>query len=226
MRSMRLAATLVTLASPLMAQTKQQAKEMDPTHKVAGGISAPGWMGRVDDKDARRAMTINDVKFVVMGTGYHVTAGPAAIYWNPKDVARGNYTVQATFTQTRAPMHPEAYGLFVGGAHLQDSTQSYLYFLTRGDGKYLINHRAGSAVHKIVEWTASGALHPQDAAGKATNELAIRVTTDSVQFLANGTPVKAFSRAEMHGMLPDGQAGLRVNHNLDVHVGGFAVTSR
>jgi hypothetical protein len=35
--------------------------------------------------------------------------------------------------------------------------------------------------------------------------------------------VKGFSKAEMHGFAADGQTGIRVNHNLDVHVDKFQV---
>ncbi|MFL5612764.1 MAG: hypothetical protein ACJ796_03800 [Gemmatimonadaceae bacterium] len=214
---------LVVTASPVFAQAAQQGKDNDPTHKVAGGISAAGWMGRLDPQAERRGMKIEDAKFSAMGSGYHITSGPAAIYWNPKDAVKGNYTVSASFTQTKAPMHPEAYGLFIGGTNLSDSTQSYVYFETRGDGKYLINHRAGNDVHKIVDWTDTDATNKADAAGKATNELAIRVTSDSVDFLANGKLVKGFTKAEMHNFAADGQTGIRVNHNLDVHVDKFQV---
>jgi len=223
MRKTILTLAMVATASPLMAQAAQQAKDNDPTHKVAGGISAAGWQGRLDPQAERRGMKLDDAKFVAMGSGYHVTSGPAAIYWNPKDAAKGNFTVSASFTQTKAPMHPEAYGLFVGGQNLTDSSQSYLYFETRGDGKYLVNHRAGNEVHKIVDWTDTDATNKADANGKATNELAIRVSADSVDFLANGKLVKALSKAEMHNFVSDGQTGIRVNHNLDVHVDKFQV---
>lgn len=223
MRRLVLSAALVACASPLWAQAAQQGKDNDPTHKVAGGVTVPGWTGRIDPQAERRGMKIDDAKFAPMGSGIHVTSGPAAIYWNPKDVASGDYTVSATFIQEKKPMHPEAYGLFVGGQNLQDSTQSYVYFETRGDGKYLINHRAGNAVHKIVDWMDTEATNKEDASGKATNALAIRVTKDSVDFLANGKLVKGFSKAEMHNFAADGQTGIRVNHNLDVHVANFEV---
>ena len=223
MRKTILAVALVAFASPVWAQAAQQAKENDPTHKVAGGISVAGWKGRIDPQAERRGMKLDDAKFAAMDGGLHITSGPAAIYWNPKDAARGNYTVSASFTQTKAPMHPEAYGLFIGGSNLNDSTQSYVYFETRGDGKYLINHRAGNDVHKIVDWTETDATNKQDTAGKATNELAIRVTADSVDFMANGKLVKGFSKAEMHGFAAEGQTGIRVNHNLDVQVEKFQV---
>jgi hypothetical protein len=223
MRKTILTMALVATASPLLAQAAQQAKENDPTHKVAGGIGVAGWMGRIDPNAERRGMSIGDAKFAAMGSGYHITSGPAAIYWNAKDAVKGNYTVSASFTQTKAPMHPEAYGLFVGGQNLSEPTQSYLYFETRGDGKYLIVHRAGDETHKIVDWTDTDATAKADAAGKATNDLAIRVTADSVDFLANGKLVKGLSKAEMHNFASDGQAGIRVNHNLDVHVDKFQI---
>ena len=218
MRKTILTMALVVSASPLLAQAAQQAKDNDPTHKVAGGIGVAGWMGRIDPGAERRGMSIGDAKFVSMGGGYHITSGPAAIYWNPKNVTAGPFTASTTLTQTKAPMHPEAYGLFIGGQNLTDSTQSYVYFETRGDGKYLIVHRAGNDLHKIVDWTDTDATNKADAAGKATNDLAIRVSADSVNFLANGKLVKGFSKAEMHGFAADGQTGVRVNHNLDVHV--------
>ena len=224
MRRIMVAAALVTLSSPLAAQATQQAKENDPTRKVAGGIGVAGWHGRLDDNAVKRGMSINDAKFVAAGTNsYHVTSGPAAIYYAPKFDVKGAYTARASFTQVKAPTYPEAYGLFIGGHDLDGPSQSYLYFLTRGDGKILINHRAGAEVHKLVDWTDSEATKKQDESGKVTNELAIRVTSDSVQFLANGIPVKAFAKAEMHGFNTDGQAGVRVNHNLEVHVANFEV---
>lgn len=225
MRRLLTTVALVAIASPLAAQgVKPQARDNDPTHKVSGGTLPAGWSVRVDDKDASRGMTANDLKFITMGPGLHVTTGPAAIFYNPADEATGNYTVHATFTQEKKPMHPEAYGVFVGGANLPDNTQQYLYFIVRGTGEYMINHRAGTAVHKIVPWTASPAVHQQDADGKATNTVAIRVSTDSVHFLVNGEQVKAFSKAQMHGFHMGGQTGFRVNHNLDVHVADFGVT--
>lgn len=223
MRKTLLVTALVAFASPAFAQATQRAKEADPTNKVAGGVTVPGWKGRIDPQAAAQGMKLADAKFAPMGKDIHITSGPAAIYYNPKDAVKGDYTVTASFSQTKAPSHPEAYGLFVGGANLEDPTQSYVYFLTRGDGKYLINHRAGADIHKIVDWTDTDATVKQDAAGKATNVLSIRATKDSVTFLANGKPVRTFSKAEMHGFSAEGQTGIRVNHNLDVHVAGFQV---
>jgi hypothetical protein len=221
MRRTVMALGMIVAASPLLAQARQQAVS-DPTRKVAGGNVPAGWEIRLDDKDTGR-YTTNDTKFVAMGPGYHVTSGPAALYYNPKDAQpNAPYVVSATFTQTKAPTHPEAYGVFIGGQNLPESSeQTYVYFLVRGNGQYLINHRAGTEVHKIVNWTPSAAVKQQDEAGKATNEVAIAVGADSVRFLVNGQAVHAISRQEITDV--SGDVGLRVNHNLDVHVANFGV---
>jgi hypothetical protein len=202
----------------------------DPDKVVAGGgISAAGWMGRVDPQAAAAGRTINEAKFVTMGTGFHVTAGPAAIYWNPATTASGNYTATATFSQGKPSAHPEGYGLLLAGHNLDQPTESYVYFLVRQDGKFLINHRADDkTVHKLVDWTANPAVHALDASGKAVNTLSVVVGSTTVSFRVNGTEVQSLPRATLDSggdhSGSTGIVGLRVNHNLDVHVSDFGVT--
>jgi hypothetical protein len=222
------AAALAVAAAPLAAQTAAPTatpaaavRQADPDKNAAGGVQVPGWKARFDRAEAKP----EQVSFTRMGKGYHVTAGPAAVYYDAKSTARGNYTVSGSFTQTKAPTHPEAYGLFAGGQNLTGAAPSYIYFVVRGDGKYLVKHRANATeVHTLVDWTASPALKAAGPDGKATNALQIRVAADSVRFVANGTPVAAVSRKEAGTMA--GVAGVRVNHNLDVHVDGFAVAKQ
>ena len=101
--------------------------------------------------------------------------------------------------------------------------------MVRQDGKYLINHRADdSTVHKIVDWTAHDAVKAMDANGKATNKLEIVVGATDLSFRVNGTEVKSLPRSTIDAggahSGTKGIAGIRVNHNLDVHIDGFAVT--
>jgi len=220
----------ITVAALALSAGALKAQGADPDKLVAnGGVSVPGWTGRIDPQAAKNGRKITDDKVVAMGPGFHVTSGPAAIYWNPANTASGNYTVSASFSQTKAAAHPEAYGIFLGGRDLESSNQSYLYFLVRQDGKYLINHRANdSTVHKIVDWTANSAVKAIDADGKATNALSIAVMPDKLSFMVNGVEVTTLPRSQVDrtgaGSGTTGIAGVRVNHNLDVHVGGFAVT--
>jgi hypothetical protein len=200
----------------------------DTDKKVAGGGDlAPGWQMRVDP----RAGGATPPKFVVMGNGLHATSGSRAIYWRPGDVGSGNYKVEATFTLTKRPAHAEAYGLILAGKDLTTDKQNYLYFTLGGNGTYLIKHRAGDAdslIHTIASWTPSDAIAKPDASGKSTDKLEVIVGPQKIQYLINGKEVHSMDRAKAVGptaMLAstDGIAGIRVSHNLDVHIDGFKV---
>jgi len=200
------AAALLLAASPLAARAQD-----------AGRPLPAGWHVLPD-----RPASAADVRFFVAGDGLHVTTGPAAVLWNPANAATGEFRARVTFAQTRAPQHPEAYGLVLGGKNLDGTPPAgpdYLYFLVRGDGKYMVRHRAANGdLHDVVNWTEHAAIARQDAAGKATNALVAEAGAFGVRFLVNGQKV-----AELPGIPTAGIVGLRVNHNLDVHVSDFAV---
>lgn len=201
------------------AQAAQQpaAHQHDPDKMVAGGGKFPaGWQARLDKADAK----IDTVKFVTMEPGFHVTTGPATILFNPAKTVKGEYQAKATFHQMKLSAHPEAYGLFVGGADLSGPNQRYTYFIIRQDGKYMLKRRTGADTKTLVDWTESPAVKKPDAQGRMTNSLAVVAGKETVRFLVNGTEVAAQPRSQVDA---DGIAGLRVNHNLDVHVEGFDV---
>jgi hypothetical protein len=195
------------------------AAQADPDRTVAGGGSfPPAWHVRTE----RNAPTAN-VKFSGMGDGYHVTVGPAAIYWRDADTASGNYHVVASITQTKNPAHPEAYGIIIGGRRLADSAQSYTYFIVRAvDGKFMIRRRPAytSPPTNVVDWTDSPAVVRADSTGKATNELSILVQGGKVGFMVNGKAVYSGDAANLDVA---GVVGYRVNHNLDVHLGPIGI---
>lgn len=206
-------------AAPLAAQ------DNDPTTKVTGEGLPAGWMVRFDPPRRGPMPTVSDVNFRAMGPGFHLTSGPAALYYRPADTQTGDFTVSATISQ-RASSNHEAYGLFIGGRDLQTPNQNYLYFVIHPkDGKFLINHRSSDArPTSVVPYTTHAAINTDDpASGAASNTLAIRVAGDTVHFLVNGQEVKALSRSEINGAATDGLVGLRLNHNLDVHIADFGV---
>jgi hypothetical protein len=204
-------------AIPLGAQ-QQQSADREPAVKVKSAGLPAGWMVRLDDKDRRASA--DDARFAIMGSGYHVTSGPAALYYSEMYRAAGSFTVRANLTQMAAPAHPEAYGIFVGGSDLATPQQQYFYFLIRGDGKYFFAHRAGSEVHQIIPWSEHDAVRKQDESGKQSNEIAIQLTADSVHLMVNSLRVRSLAKKNFS---TDGQTGLRVNHSLDVHVGTFEI---
>ena len=155
-----------------------------------------------------------------MGGGIHFKTGPAGIYYRAADAKTGAYEVRAAFSQMEPSAHPEAYGLFIGGANLAAATQKYTYFLVRQDGKFMISRRDGAKVTPVVPWTDNTAVKKTDASTKGTNVLSVVVAADKVRFLVNNTEVSSQPATGVDGA---GIAGLRVNHNLNVHVDGFGV---
>jgi len=214
--------TVFTLAVGAMIAPVMLAAQ-DATKAVAGGGDlAAGWQMRVDP----RAGSGTPPKFVAMGSGWHATSGSRAIYWRAGDVAKGNYKVDATFTLSKAPGHAEAYGIVFAGKDLTTPKQNYMYFTLGGNGTYLIKHRAGDAdseIHTIQDWTASDAITKADASGKSTDKLSVVVGPQKVQYMINGKEVYSMDRANIPGGA-DGIAGIRVSHNLDVHISHFKIT--
>jgi hypothetical protein len=186
--------------------------------KSTGGTGVPaGYVGRVDREGAK----IEDAKYAANGSRWEVSTGPAHILYSAKDSASGNYTATATFDQLEAPAHPEAFGLLVGGKNLDQPSQSYTYFVVRGTGEFLVKQRDGGQTKDVMAWKASDAVPKQDASGKATYRLAIRVAADSVRFLVNDKAVGAVKKG---AVATDGVAGIRINHNLHVATGPVTIT--
>jgi hypothetical protein len=207
---------LVLAATPLAAQGN--AADPDKAVKQAGAMP-DGWMGATD----RPGQKVADANFVQMGKGMHVTSGPAAVYWNTANVApKGPWSFGASFGQRVAPEHPEAYGLVWAADKLGTPEASYLYYIVRGDGKYMVRHRANATeIHDITPWTDSPALNKNDPTknGAATNVLEVRVAADSVRLMANGKQVTAYATKTLgYG---EGTYGFRINHNLNVHISDF-----
>ena len=217
--SLTTAALLAALTLPLAAQENGHSHSHDdPDHPAAGGGALPaGWSARADRGDASGA------SITQMGSGLHVTTGPAVILYRADKAGNGPFHTLATFTQTKPSAHPEGYGLFVGGKSLDGKDQQYTYFLIRQDGSYLIKRRQGENTSDVSKgWVPSPAVKKPDAGGKATNLLEVDHKSDpaKVRFLVNGQEVYA---TDAKAMQTDGDVGLRVNHNLDVHVEGFDV---
>jgi hypothetical protein len=210
------AAHILTLC---LLSTSLAAQSADSTRATPGGGALPaGWTARPDDKGDPK-----DVKFVVMEPGYHLTLGPATILYRKADRVEGPFHTLATIHQMKRWEHPEGYGLFFGGRDLEGPNQTYTYFLVRDDGTFNIKTRQGDKVTQVSEgWKRNPAIKKADAKGATSNLLEIDAKSDPqrISFKVNGK--------EVHGQPArsdnlKGIVGLRVNHNLDVHVQDFAV---
>lgn len=190
----------------------------DDTPTAEAGTLPSGYVLRLDRSNRDPAA------FRVASTeaGMSVKTGPSGILYRPEDlVPAGDYAVAARFTEISAPLgHREGVGLFIGGNDLAGPNQSYTYFLVRADGKYLIKRRAGSTTANVTNgWIASTDV-ARAGHGDVVNELRIQVAGDRVRFQCNGAQLAELptSDVDSHGI-----AGVRVNHNLDVQMTGFAI---
>lgn len=220
MRALLSTAVLTALSTALLvAPTALPAQETaDPDQAAAGGGSVPpGWTVRADKGDAKAA------KVATMGKGLHVTTGPAIILYRSDTQGSGSFHTLATFTQTKPSKHAEGYGLFVGGQSLDGAGQKYLYFLVRQDGSYLIKQREGEKTTDISKgWTPHASVKKPEGNAAVTNLLEVddKREPGTLLFMVNGQKVH---QADAKSLSLDGIVGVRVNHNLDVHIEGFDV---
>jgi hypothetical protein len=216
----------ISISALLMFAVVQVAQAQDPTNRVAGsGIQVRGWQGRTD----RNEQKISDVKFVQMGTGFHLTGGPHAILWDSDNKATGDYTVKARITKTpkSSSTHEESYGLFMGGTDLNGPKQNYLYCVVFGSGNVMVRHRDAGDTHTLLGKTANAAVSKMGERG-ATDEIAMWVRSGRVGCSVNGTEVFSAASSDMIGpgklVSTDGMFGIRASHNLDLHIEGPTVT--
>jgi hypothetical protein len=189
------------------------------------GAQAPkDWLLRADrsanaaDPDAPGA-----VRFSAQGSGFHAVTPQAAVFWNPANVATGNYTLKGTFTLVRPSNHTNYYGLVFGASGLEGPKQTYLYFTVAQDGTWLIKQRVGDVRTNDVARAAHAAVKTPDAKGTSTNLLEVRVTAGKIDYAVNGTVVHSTPRTGLTANT-DGIYGMRVNHQLEVRVDGLALS--
>ena len=208
--------------------------QSEASHAIKdGGISVPGWTGKIDPNAEKAGQTLKDAKLSQEGDALHVVTGPAVTYWNPANTATGNYTVKATFTEPKymnLNTHPHPYGIFIAGNDMGSADESDLYCEAYGNGNFIVrgfgpepfqmNGRRGeanAAVHK-----AAGPGEP------VTQEIALSVKDGGVSCAINGTVVASYDKAAVvaPGKLKstDGVYGIRSAHNTDVTVAGLSVT--
>jgi len=192
-----------------------------PAAAAAQDFERPdGWKVRFDHPGTTEAEL---EMFVSMPPGWHVTSGPAAIYWDPAWAASGRYRVEMEVYLFDPGQRREAFGVFIGGRDLEGDGQSYTYFLIRNGGEFMVKRRDGDQAPTIEPWTRHDAVRSYADRGddvSVRNLLTIEAGEDTLRYLVNGREVWRAPR----GTLPvDGTYGLRVNHGLNVHVSKLEV---
>lgn len=214
---------LVLSCSSVYAQNRP-----DPAIPQGQNLQVPeGWLVRTDhageDFIIGAHPDSSDIYFVNMTPGWHITTGPAAIFYHPANHTQGNYQVKASiYFFNPGERQREGYGVFIGGNNLDNENQEYIYFLLRNTGEYLIKKRQGSETTVIQNWTPNNAIVVYDnpEVSSIKNDFVINVSADSIQFELNG---KALARIPAAGHTTSGHFGLRINHSVNSHIANLAV---
>lgn len=210
-----------------------QAAEEKARSIEGGGIQVPGWEGQVDANAMRQGQSVKDDKLTRDGDTLHVMTGPAADFWNPKDTAKGDYTVSANFTEPKfmnLNTHPHPYGVFIGGNDMGTPQQSLLYCAAYGNGSFIVRG-FGPAPFQMGGHlpTDNAAVHKADKPGDPVEQtIALSVKGDTVSCAINGTVVASYPKSEVVGegklKSTDGVYGVRSAHNTEVMVKDLKVS--
>ena len=222
--TLALAAALVTLMpSAVHAQASETSRTVS-----GGGISVPGWTGKIDASEEAKGQTLNNAKLSKEGDALHVTTGPAVTYWNPANKASGDYTVKATFLEPKfmeLNSHPHSYGIFIGGNNMGTDTMSLVYCAAYGDGNAFVRG-FGPAVFNQLRSQPFPSVNKAAGVGQPVKqEIAWTVKGGKAECSINGAVIASFTKDQLvaPGKLTslDGVYGLRFTHNVEAIVTGF-----
>jgi hypothetical protein len=217
----------------ILADEGDSALAQDSSRAVeGGGISVPGWVGRIDPKEMAAGAKLENAKLAKDGEALHVTTGPAVVYWNPDNKATGDYTVKATFRESKYMSlndHPHPYGIFIAGNEMGSDQQTYLYCAAYGDGRFIVRGFGPAPFQMNGRGAANPAVHKAARSGEpVTQEIALSVKKDKVECAINGAVVAAYDKSAViaSGKLKstDGVYGIRFAHNTEAVVTGLAMT--
>jgi hypothetical protein len=234
MRMRGLHSSLWAVAALALAGTVTTAQAQgDAARKVAGGgISVPGWTGKIDPNEAQRGGSLSDAKLSKDGDALHVATGPATTFWNPANTASGEYTVKATFQEPKYMNlndHPHPYGVVIGGNDMGTGNETFLYCAAYGNGNFIVRGFGPAPFQMNGRGEANAAVHKAAGQGQpVTQEIALSVKKDKVECAINGTVVASYDKAALvtAGKLKstDGVYGIRFSHNTEGLVTGLTVT--
>lgn len=203
--------------------TNSYAQEVpDPENPTNANLEVPAkWEVRLDNPTDNLVISSKpdsgDIYFVNMIPGWHITTGPRAIFWHPGSTTNGDYRAETSIHLFDPEGRNEAFGLFFGGQNLKADNYSYIYFLIRNSGEYLVKKRMGDETQVIKNWSQAPSMnrYTEDTESSVNNSLAVEVESNTISFYVNGELVHSMAKADWQ---TDGIVGLRINHRLNVHI--------
>lgn len=211
----------------LMAQDRP-----DPNMPQGINLEVPeGWQVRLDhemdDVIISSRPDSADIYFVNMTPGWHITTGPAGIFYHPANTATGDFTIKSELHFfDPGDRNREGYGIFLGGSSLQGNDQSYIYFLIRNTGDFLVKKRMGDETEVLQNWTPSNAILKYENGvtenSSVMNILEVGISGNTASFVINGEEVASLNSSEL---TTDGIFGLRVNHSVNLHISDLSLNN-
>lgn len=204
----------------------------DPNMPQGINLEVPeGWEVRLDHEMEDVVISSEtdsaDIYFVNMTPGWHITTGPAGIFYHPANTASGDFTVKTELHFfDPGDRNREGYGIFVGGSNLQEEDQSYIYFLIRNTGDFLVKQRMGEETEVLQNWTPSNKINIYENGvtenSSVMNILEVDVSDGDISFFINGEEVTSLNSSEL---TTDGVFGLRVNHSVNLHISDLSLNN-
>jgi len=197
--------------SPLVAQAPDELE----------GSRPGGWEVLTDELGADTTA----ITFVAMEPGFHLTTGPAALFYDRGNTARGTYRAEASIHLFAPEGDVGGFGLFVGGDDLDGSYQTYTALLLRASGEFsVVRQLSFTSSETLLDWTDHEAVlgwaDRSTDAQTVENALAIEVGEDEMVFFVNGREVGRTPRTSQGA---EGIAGLRVEDGVNLHITGFGI---
>lgn len=201
----------------------------DPRNPENADLEVPAnWKVRVDrpmSEEVRIGSNKEeaDIFFVNMVPGWHITTGPAAIFYHPASTAGGSYRAETIIHLFDPQGRNEGWGLFLGGQNLDRDAPAYTSFLLRNSGEYRVEKQRGDRTAVVQDWTDAPSMNPygDSADPSVKNVLAVEVGESKVAFFVNEQEVTAVPRGEVG---TEGIVGLRILEGVNVHVEDLKVS--
>jgi len=226
MRTTSLLLALLFAAAPAFAQDDMLSMRPDPQNPQGENMATPPtWTVRFDHPGTATVGSEQDsvdVWFVNMTPGWHITTGPAAIFYHPASMVAGNQGIESNIYFFDPGERLEAYGIFFGGQNLANDDITYDYFLVRNNGEFIVKRWTGDETSVIHPWTAheAVAIFGSDTEDTVANKLSLEIHDAEVAFFVNNTEVVRLPRESVN---TDGVLGFRLNHHVNVHVSTLSV---
>jgi hypothetical protein len=220
---------LTLLVLPVLAVCSPSDEPMEEEQlPESDGVEAPdaaseealsAWTIDVPDADAAGFQLVVDGGDLVINT----TAQGHA--WRPMDlVMEGDFGVTAVFEPRDSDnAADDVYGIMVGGKNLPDADRVYTLFLARPTGEHRIERHEAGAARTLIDWKSGPSDTPSNLSPVPpgpSQQLAVHVAGDKVEFLVGGTLVATLARTDVQ---PHGLAGIHVGSNASVDVSGWDV---